>query len=163
MLSLFNVLEPLCSLPISVSGPSCASGWNDFLFRSGWGRSIWLSDVPDSTWPAGQRHCQPFPQVCPSPGAQAGCPPSTMVLPVATAHLSMRRTLGLPHMTVTGVPLLHSYFFYDCFTLEFLEPCVWRVQSHGLQVSTTPTSPASNPNSQMIQIQMRTVAPVSAE
>lgn len=64
---------PLCSLPIFVSSPSRASDWNDSVFRAGWGRSIWLSDVPGSTWPAGQRHCQPFPQVCPNPGAQAGC------------------------------------------------------------------------------------------
>lgn len=121
----FYVLGPLCSLPISVSDPSCASGWNDSLFRAGWGRSIWLSDVPGSIWPAGQRHCQPFPQVCPSPGAQTGCHHQhwcTLWLQLISQCIEFSGSSPCDYVTGISLPPSHFLLLQSCFTLEVLEP-----------------------------------------
>lgn len=92
----------------------CSLGWNDFLFRAGWGKSIWLSDVPGSAWPAGQMHCQPFPQICPIPGAQAGCLPSTLCTQWSQLIPQCTESSGPPCVTVSPLSL-YSSFFYSFF------------------------------------------------
>lgn len=120
----FPVWGPVCSLPVAVNGPSRVLGWSDFLFQAGWGRSIWLSDVPGSTWPAGQRHCQPFLQVY------------TAQVHKQAVHCQHGRTPWLqlisqcielsgssPGDSVTGVPLSPV----SSFTVAFL----WKSLSNG--------------------------------
>lgn len=49
-----HVWGPVCSLPVAHH-----VSWAGMIFSSGQdgGRSIWLSDMPGSAWPAGQTHC----------------------------------------------------------------------------------------------------------
>lgn len=68
---------------------------------------------------------------------------------VVTAHSSVHRILQVSLCNcVPLVSLFHNFSFYACTTLEIVEPWVWRIQGHRLQVSLTLGSPSTTPSSE---------------